>query len=245
MNRVLVFAILLSLLLPPFSHGAEGRVIRVFVALCDNATQGIVKVNPRIGNGDNPHENLYWGCADSIKPLFKKSLHWKLMKEEKDISPIILERLTFQHTTFEDVTLIAEAYRGAKMKDCLTDFFAATGDARPESRPMTFVAFIGHNGLMDTALPPTPATPGVGKRDAMVLACRSEAYFNLRLKGQGVRPVLMTRCIMYPGAFILHDTLEGWLRSESPAQLRERAAKAYAKNQGISVASASRIFAEL
>ena len=35
---------------------AEARSIRAFVALCDNDSQGIAPVPPRIGNGDDPAE---------------------------------------------------------------------------------------------------------------------------------------------------------------------------------------------
>ena len=244
MKRSVVLLSLLTILLSSASFSlAEERIIHVFVALCDNATQGIVKVNPRIGDGDKPHDNLYWGCADSIKPLFKKSANWTLVKEEKALSPIVLERVTFQHKTFKDVTLVADAYRGANMKRCLTDFFSASGDDRPESRATKLVVFIGHNGLMDH--PTLPLATSIGKRDAIVLACLSNDHFAAPLKVQQGNPILMTRSLMYPGAFILHDTLEGWLRNESKTKLRERAAAAYAKNQGISVKSARRIFAEL
>ena len=36
-----------------------GRVVHVIVALCDNRYQGIVPVPERIGNGDDPRNNLY------------------------------------------------------------------------------------------------------------------------------------------------------------------------------------------
>jgi hypothetical protein len=45
---------------------AAPKQIRVFVALCDNKTQGIVPVGEKIGNGDDPDSNLYWGCSDGF-----------------------------------------------------------------------------------------------------------------------------------------------------------------------------------
>ncbi len=50
---------------------------------------------------------------------------------------------------------------------------------------------------------------------------------------------------MYPGSFILHDALEGWLRQENKEAIRDRAGRAYAKNQKISVSAGRGIFAEL
>lgn len=233
--KVLLFCLFLA------NSPAAEKKIHVFVALCDNATQGIVKVNPRIGDGDKPDSNLYWGCSDGLRSYFKKSSKWKLLKSEKEVSVVILERLTFQHSTFKDVTLIAEAYRGSEMKQCLIDFFkSAANEKMPATR---LVAFIGHNGLMEHRS--LPEVLGDGKRDAIVLSCVSNSYFSNELKGVGVTPVLMTKSLMYPGAFILHDALEGWLRGESKAQIRERAAKAYAKNQKISVRGARSVFSEL
>ncbi len=37
------------------------KTIHVLVALCDNTYQGIVPVPEKIGNGQNPDQNLYWG----------------------------------------------------------------------------------------------------------------------------------------------------------------------------------------
>jgi hypothetical protein len=45
---------------------ADQKQIRVFIALCDNKTQGIVPVGEKIGNGNDPEANLYWGCSDEF-----------------------------------------------------------------------------------------------------------------------------------------------------------------------------------
>ena len=58
-------------------HGATASLpegakrIHVFVALCDNESQGIVPVGEKIGNGDDPESNLYWGCSDGFGGFFK------------------------------------------------------------------------------------------------------------------------------------------------------------------------------
>ena len=107
------------------------------------------------------------------------------------------------------------------------------------------VAYIGHNGLMEHKIPGPPVIDVKRKRDAIVLCCRSDRYFNGLLRRNGARPILTTQQLMYPGAFALHATLEGWLKRESLAQLRLRAGKAMAKNQKISVKAATAIFTDL
>lgn len=47
------------------------KTIHVFVALCDNANQGIVPVPESLGNGQDPKSNLYWGAIYGLKSYFK------------------------------------------------------------------------------------------------------------------------------------------------------------------------------
>ncbi|MDR2238683.1 MAG: hypothetical protein LBE92_21425 [Chryseobacterium sp.] len=53
------------------------KTIHVLVALCDNKYQGIVPVPEKIGNGQDPDQNLYWGAAYGVRTYFKKSKEWK------------------------------------------------------------------------------------------------------------------------------------------------------------------------
>jgi hypothetical protein len=215
---------------------AAPKQVRVFVALCDNATQGIIKVGARIGDGNKPDDNLYWGCSDGLRSYFKASKQWKLTNQEKFNAEVILERCEFTHSS-QDVVLVADAYRGAQMKQCIEDFEACirAGEAN-------FVAFIGHNGLMDFRLPLESASP-TKKSAVAVLCCHSESYFKERITAQGGSPVLLTAQLMYPGSFLLHDALESWRTGGDAVAMREAAAKAYAKNQKISVKAARGVFA--
>lgn len=217
---------------------AKPKQVKVFIALCDNKTQGIVPVGAKIGNGDDPDANLYWGCSDGFGSLFSRGTRWKVVKKEKDVSPQILRRLSLVDADGE-MEIVAEAYRGSEMKRCLTDFEAAAAGGTFE-----LVAFIGHNGLMDFQLEPPKAAPG-NRTDVMVLCCISDRYFSQRLKAPGCRPRLMTRQLMYPGAFLLDAALPRWNSGGTDAQIREAAAAAYAKNQKISVKAARGVFWEV
>jgi len=105
------------------------------------------------------------------------------------------------------------------------------------------VAYIGHNGLMDFAIewPKKEPDKNVSK-PAIVLCCISSRYFGPPLKGVGASPLLLTTQLMYPGAFVLHDALEAWVGGGGSMALREAAARAYAKNQHISVKAAAGVF---
>jgi hypothetical protein len=136
--------------------------------------------------------------------------------------------------------MIAEAWRGKNIRQCLEAFLKALHDDEND-----LVAFIGHNGLMDDSIPvsfsPASATPP----DAIVLCCISGRYFDPHLQAAKARPVLTTTLLMYPGAFLLRDALDAWLRSGSRAEIRQAAARAYAINQSISVQAASGVFSKL
>lgn len=223
----------------PCAVQAAPKQVRVYIALCDNKTQGIVPVGAKIGDGDDPDSNLYWGCSDGFGAFFRQSKKWKVAKLEKDVSHAVLRRMTLDHGDGE-IHLIAEAYRGSEMKQCLKDFEAAAA-----SKQFDLVAYIGHNGLMDFPDLEAPRKVEGNDTEVMVLCCMSEAYFGNRLRALGCKPLLMTRQLMYPGSFLLHAGLEKWKSGGKQSEIRAAAAEAYAKNQKISVRAAMGVFAAL
>src|SRR5689334_3008615 len=146
-------AILLLLLLQEGAASAADRTIGVFVALADNKSQGIVPVPPKIGNGDDPENNLYWGNSEGLKGYFDHSRRWKLIGRSDTPRSDILRTRTYRHKD-RALTLVAFAYRGSAIKTCLADFQTAvlTGS-------YDLAVFIGHNGLMDFSLPPLTRLP--------------------------------------------------------------------------------------
>lgn len=220
---------------------AAGKTIGVFVALADNANQGIVPVPAAIGNGDDPERNLYWGTAEGLKGVFDKSKEWRLA--EKIDSPRDAEVLrirTYRHGR-TGALLNARAYRGAAIRRCLQDFEKAI-----QTGAFDMAVFIGHNGLMDfdLRLPARTATV-TNVADCVVLCCKSEPYFRRRIESAGGRPVLLTTQLMYPGSFILLAVAEAWLNGATTAGLRESAGMAYAGNQKLSKKAGMGVFANL
>ncbi len=228
-----------------------GKVVHVLVALCDNENQGIVPVPAFLGNGEDTVRNLYWGAAYGMKTFFSKSTNWQKLAVIANPKENVLERIVFKHNT-QNVYLVVDAYRGSKMRETVDDFFAATAGARRENVALAdltlqilgsadLVAFVGHNGLMDFTLENQPAKKDDDARDAVILACASRNYFSAPLKKTSAKPLLWTSNLMAPEAYILHDALEGWTRGETGEKVRDRAAKAYAKYQKISLRSAQNL----
>ena len=228
-----------------------GKVVHVLVALCDNENQGIVPVPAFLGNGEDTAKNLYWGAAFGVKTFFSKSKSWQKLAEIANPKENVLQRIVFKHKT-ENVYLVADAYRGSKMRETIDDFFAAVAGAKRENVTIgnetlqilgsaNLVAFVGHNGLMDFKLENQPAKKDDAERDAVILACASRSYFTAPLKKTSARPLLWTSNLMAPEAYILHDALEGWTRGEDGEKVRVRAAAAYAKYQKISLRAAQNL----
>jgi len=247
---------------PPAETGRDFKVVHLYVALCDNDSQGIAPVPKKIGNGDDPDNNLYWGCTEGARSCFSHSSLWKRIRTEKKIpgKPEILERVVLRHKK-NGAILVMDAWKGTAIQACTKEFIRSLAGEHYESLSFTdeksdhkiniaggadFLAYIGHNGLMDFTAKAQPANPNRRQKvDTAILCCRSKAYFSGIVAQAGARPVLLTASNMYPGAFILRDVLEGWFSGENRSQLRMRAARAYAKNQKISVKSALTVFAKL
>lgn len=213
----------------------NARVIHVFVALCDNKNQGIVPVPKAIGNGQDAANNLYWGCAGGVKGYFKKTNSWKLVSTSKNPAKNILERCVFKHAS-SNATIIADAYDGIAIKQCITDFFtAAAGDSAQ------MIVYVGHDGLMEFSLNEYPKKKNNNKRETIILSCISKKYFRYGIEQSGATPLLWSTGLMSPEAYTLEAALAGWLKNETPQQIRTRAAAAYHKYQKCGVKAATRL----
>lgn len=235
------FATIILLACANLAFAFDGKTIGVFIALADNEHQGIVPVPESIGNGKDPERNLYWGTLEGLKGVFDRSSEWELQeKEEVPENSAILQKRTYKHNG-KNALLFARAYEGSAIKACIQAYEDAVSWGSYD-----VVVYIGHNGLMDFDLPlPQTSLRQEKKPDCIVLCCKSAKYFKSRIESAGGRPLLLTTQLMYPGAFILHAAVEGWLAGEDLAHIRERAGLAYAKNQKLSKKAALGVFAEL
>jgi hypothetical protein len=223
------------------------KTIHVLTALCDNRYQGITRVSAALGNGQNQNTNLYWGALYGIRTYFKKSDEWELLKTQK-INKVIPERLVFKHSR-ENYYLIADAYDGRYIKQCIQDFLNSSCGNQKDILQLddkilgiggyaSLIAYIGHDGLMDFQLSEAFTNTDNRKRDVIILACYSERYFSPHLKEANVNPLLWTTNLMAPEAYTLHDALTGYINGEDNENIRQRGAAAYAQYQKCSVNAA-------
>jgi len=236
---------------------AQPRVVHVFVALADNQHQGIVPVPAKLGNGEDPEHNLYWGSAYGVETFFGRSSDWERTSCGKASKTAVLERCVFSNRG-TNVYLVADAYRGAEIRQAIVDFLDAAAGANAEAITLSpishsrvlsagggsnLVAYIGHDGLMDFQLSEFPRNKNELHRDAIILACASKQFFAQALRASGAHPLLWTTGLMAPEAYTLKAALDGWIGGETGEQIRDRAAAAYDKYQKCGLRAAHRLFA--
>ncbi|PZR15583.1 MAG: hypothetical protein DI539_18160 [Flavobacterium psychrophilum] len=232
------------------SYDTLTKTIHVFVALCDNKYQGIVPVPEKIGNGQDPNSNLYWGCGYGIRTYFKKSNEWKFIESRK-IDSVKMERLIFKHIT-KNYYLVADAYNGKDIKQCTIDFLNSSAGKEKDTLKVgsttigingnsQLLTYIGHDGLMEFTIDDTFKNTDNKKRDIILLACFSKMYFSEHLKEANVNPLVWTSGLMCPEAYTVHDAISGYLNNENNKQIQTRAAQAYNKYQKCGITAAKNL----
>ncbi|ESS71287.1 hypothetical protein MGMO_111c00060 [Methyloglobulus morosus KoM1] len=242
LRSICFFSVLFCVVLPLYAVAMPSTHIYVIVSLVDNASQGIEPVPAKIGDGNNPSSNLYWGAAYGVKTFLSKANGWRRLECEKNINDTILERCQFAWK--DNLTVTADAYRGNRIDQAMLDFMQQAATP-PNSTKREMVVFIGHDGLMDIQNQPIiqrfPKHPRHDKQ-AVALACMSEEYFSAHLLAAGSRPVVTTFSFMAPEAYVLEAIARGFANQASEAELRSSAGTAYAKYQRISAKAGKAIF---
>jgi len=242
LRSICLFIVLFFTVLPSYAAVAPRTHISVIVSLVDNVSQGIVPVPAKIGNGDDPRNNLYWGALYGVKTFLSKADGWRNLGCEKDINDTILERCEFAWK--DKLTVTADAYRGSRIDQAMLDFMQQAATP-PNAAKREMVVFIGHDGLMDTQNQPIiehfPKHAGHNKQ-AVVLACMSEEYFAGHLLAAGSKPVVTTYSFMAPEAYVLEAIARGFANQASEVELRSSAGAAYAKYQRISAKAGKSVF---
>jgi hypothetical protein len=260
--------------LPPYRRDPDGRtaelssdtweamrVVHVFIALCDNRHQGIVRVPDALGDGQEPATNLYWGARYGVRTFFGNSPHWvEVPLVRQPVNEAVLERCAFKGTAGgRAVWVVASAYDGRRMKAAIRDFLHAgagqlgeevtvrDGDVRRVIRiggHANLVCLVGHNGFMDGGVPEVPRAIARGSVcRGVVLACRSRPDFAPRLRRLGCPSLITTTGLMAPEAYTLDAIVRAWAAGGSPDAVRTAAARAYSEYQKIGTEAALRLFA--
>lgn len=232
--RMIALVLLLAAALPGLAAPLR---VHVVVALCDNASQGIVPVPPAIGDGDDPRTNLYWGAAYGLKTWLKKQ-QWKIAAAPAPHAKILERIVATKRIDGKEVIITADAWRGREIRHAITAFLEHASGAG-EAGKADVIAYIGHDGLMEFGVAPRYARGAARRPRAIVLACASMQYFSAHLQRAGSQPLLLTTGLMAPEAYTFTAAIEAWVRG---GDVREAAARAYHRHQQCGLRAARRLF---
>jgi len=219
--------------------------IEVFVPLCDNSL--IVCGRAAAGDPRSLKANLYWGAAYGAEHFLSKAPGFRV-HSRRDGSPdsAILRELVIERTPAKGeriVRLSLRAYAGDRIDAALEDFLRAAAGASQAD----LVVWAGHDRLMDRAAPKTEVLPNAKPRPVAVLACMSEQFFGPVLQSLGARPVVLTRTMMAPEAYLLEALASAVARHgpTEPVAIRTALVDAYARYQRITPKAASSVFSKV
>jgi hypothetical protein len=229
--------------------------VHVLVPLCDNVNQGIVPTSKSLGDGFSLRTNLYWATSHGVKRYFKELKDWEMLNSEIfHPDSVVLERVVFKkkYANGAQVYLIADAYRGDKIENCLTDYFnSLAGEVKDTlflekdtvlmHSNADLMAYNGHNGLMDVWVDDKVNADGI-QRDAVVIACSSMYDFNKKLNYLNAYPLVMTTNLLYPGAFALEGVINTWATQKSDELIRQSAGDAYNRVKKCGIRGARNLF---
>ncbi|MGR8978820.1 MAG: hypothetical protein ACU84H_01835 [Gammaproteobacteria bacterium] len=242
LRSIYLLIVLFYTALPLCAAAMPNTHIHVIVSLVDNASQDIVPVPAKIGNGDDPRSNLYWGALYGVKTFLSKADGWRKLGCKQEINDTILERCEFAWQ--DKLTVTADAYRGSRIDQAMLDFMQQAATP-PRAAKREMVVFIGHDGLMDAQNQPViKHFPKHARHDkqAAVLSCLSDEFFAEHLLAAGSKPVVTTFDFMAPEAYVLEAVARGFANQANEAELRSAAATAYAKYQRIPAKAGKAVF---
>lgn len=218
----------------------EPLIVHLFVPLCDNIHQGIVPTSKSLGDGLNLKTNLYWATSGGTKSYFKNNSNWSLEVQYFDIDTNVLERLVFKQV-FDQATvyLVADAYRGDRMEETVNDFLASIANCRKDSVQIDtktrincagsadLIMFNGHNGAMDAIEIKEWINRTDKRTDIVMNSCVSYDYLQYPFMIAGGYPLVRSKTLLYPGAYVLDQIIKDWVNNVDEKQLCLNAGRTY------------------
>ena len=246
-------------------------VATIYVALCDNDSQGIVPVkNRRICRGDDPEKNLYWATAGGLAATLKQA-KWQRVSiaysGEGDLAVKAVWRKSFVpggalrargvRAPF-DVFVLGRGYRGDRIRKAMMDYLDAVnrdgeiveeaGGSRLEAGGASHVVgYIGHDYFYDVDdwAPLLAARNGdsVLQKGTFALSCTGHVYIRPAIQRKNAHIFILNRTLGFPGAWTAEAVLAALAEGKSMKEIHHSGAQAFAAGQGIPLGTALGSFA--
>jgi hypothetical protein len=246
-------------------------VATLFVALCDNDSQGIVKVkNRRICRGDDPDQNLYWATAGGLAATLRAA-HWQRVSiayfREGDLAvkavwrrrlaPGGALRARFVRSSF-DAYIVGLGYRGREIRQAMVDYLQAVNrddEHREEADHVWLraggashlVGYIGHDYFydVDDVQPLLSLREGDSRlhKGTFALSCSGHRLIRPAIRRGNAHILILNRTLGFPGAWTAEAIVGAIADGKDARAIHRTAATAFAKGQGVSLPAALGAFA--
>lgn len=242
-------------------------VVTVHVALCSNLS--IWCGSKKLGNGDRPGTNLYWGGAAGFTAWFRWNgrRRYKRVHRDKGDGKVVLERVVYRRLVKVpsarwkrfgvkkpfDIYVVGLAYRGSHIGKAVGALIRQTATGVGSTLKLKsgvrlsiggrghVVGYAGHNYLMDTGgrwkWPKVSRKKPVGY---FMLACMSAQYVAPRLTHRRTHALLLTRVLMYPGAYTIDGLVSGLRLAAKQKRVYRWGCTLYGKHSKVSAAKVCR-----
>lgn len=236
----------------------EPLVATVYVALCDNDSQGIVPVrNPKICDGRRPEANLYWATGGGLEGYLKRA-GWKrvsTLREPRDgVAFEVVWRKRYRARgelrdrgvagSF-DVYLVSVVFWGDHIHEANIEYLRAVNrddartvdvDGRGElayGGASHVVGYIGHDYFFDVSDPIELIAPTRGgselHKGAFALACAGHQLIRPAITRENSHILLLNRQLAFPGAWTVGGLIRGIASGQDGRGIHREAARAFAK----------------
>ncbi len=102
--------------------------------------------------------------------------------------------------------------------------------------------YIGHNGLMDFNIKAIEDNKNNTATSAIILACKSDAYFSKYLQKVKTHKLLTTSSFMAPEAYTLEAAISSWFSGRNVKNTHLSASKAYSQYQKAKLSWCKKLF---
>lgn len=241
-------------------------VATLYVALCDNDSQGIVPVkNRRVCRGDDPDRNLYWAAAGGLAATLKQA-KWQRVSltyfAEGDLAVKAVWRKTFSpggalrvrgvREPFH-IFIIGRGYRGDHIRQAMMDYLDAVNrDGKMDEEvggwrlkaggASHVVGYIGHDYFYDVDDPaPLLATrngDSVLPKGTFALSCTGHVFIRRAIQRPNAHIFILNRTLGFPGAWTAEAVLAALADGKSMKEIHHCAAAAFAAGQGVPLGTA-------
>jgi hypothetical protein len=247
-------------------------VVTVYVALCDNDSQGIIPTrNPKICMGDVPEQNLYWASGGGLKGYLTarrlKRVHYEahetgklaiegVWKTRMPTGGLLRERGVEGSAT---VYIVGLGYRGDRIHDAMADFLKAVSRDEPETMRLPdetvlemggsshIVGYVGHDYFMDVEDLESLMTNARGDsslpKGVFGLSCASDDYFRPAIQRRNTHILALNTQLTFPSAFTVLGMIRAVAAGENLSGIHRGAALAFAEGQKRSVGAMASVLA--